>query len=207
MPGSALLSDALDDLGRRDQCLRPGLLPLAAGVTISGRALPLTLERPEAIPPVRYAGLLKAMDAVAPGDVVVVSDAAAGGAVALWGELLSTMAMARGAAGAVCDGCVRDVAALRALGFPVAARGAVPLDVHGRLEVVAHGRAIVLDGVRIAPGDLIVADDDGVIVVPADLEEEVVAAATAKASAEDGLRDDVRGGMLPSEAFAKHRVL
>lgn len=207
MLGSALLSDALDELGRRDQCLRPGLLPLAAGVTISGRALPLTLERPEAIPPVRYAGLLTAMDAVAPGDVVVVSGAAAERPVALWGELLSTMAAARGAAGAVCDGCVRDVAAIRALGFPVSARGAVPLDVHGRLEVVSHTRPVVVDGVEIAPGDLIVADDDGVVVVPAGVEAAAVAAATEKAGAEDGLRADVRGGMLPSAAFAKHRVL
>jgi len=205
--GSALLSDALDELGRREQCLRAGLAPLVAGVAISGRALPLTLVRPEAIPAVHYAGLLRGMDAIGPGDVVVLSGAAAAGGVALWGELLSTMAGARGAAGAVCDGGVRDVARIRALGFPVFARETVPLDIHGRLEVVAHDAPIVVAGVAVAPGDLVVADDDGVVVVPAALEAAAVAAATAKDAAEDGLREDVRRGMLPSEAFARHRVL
>lgn len=207
MLGSALLSDALDELGHRGRCLRPGLAPLLPGTVIRGRALPLTLVRPDVVPEAHYAGLLRAMDAIAPGDVLVLDDAAADGPVALWGELLSTMAQARGAAGAVCHGCVRDVAAVRALGFPVVARGTSPLDVHGRLEVVAHDAPVTLDGVVVSPGDLVVADDDGVVVVPREAEAAAVAAATAKASAEDGLREDVRRGLLPSEAFAKHRVL
>lgn len=207
-PGSAALSDALDELGRPASVLAPGIVPLVAGTVVRGRALPLTLVRPPAVPAQRYAGLLRALDAVGAGDVVVLGGAVAVEPVpALWGELLSTMAQARGAAGALVDGAVRDVAAIEALGFPVAARGRSPLDLHPRLEVVAHDLPVALTGAVVAPGDLVVADDDGAVVVPAALADEALHRARAKAAAEDGLRADVRAGAVPSQAFARHRVL
>lgn len=203
---AALVSDALDGLGRWHHCLPPELNALDRGGVLVGRAFPVTLARPSVVPAVPYVGLLAALDEIAEGDVYVISS---GGArdVALWGELLSTIAIARRVAGAVCDGYIRDASHIRRLGFAVYARGTAPLDIHGRFEVVGHGAQLVIDGVTVERGDLIVADDDGVVVVPQDVETEVLASAVAKANAEDGFRADVAAGMPPSRAWAKHRVL
>lgn len=205
---AALVSDALDAIGLRRRCLA-GLAPLAAsgpGSALVGNAFTVQALPTDAVPEVPYVGLLRALDAVGAGDLVVT---AAGGAlrVALWGELLSQACLARGATGAVCDGPARDSVQIRALGFPVFCRGTLPLDINGRAEVVAHGTDVVVDGVGIAPGDLIVGDADGVVVVPLAVRDEVVARAIEKGSAESGFRDAVAGGLAPSVAFARHRVL
>jgi regulator of RNase E activity RraA len=203
---AALVSDALDAWGQRHRCLPPEINALDRGSVVVGRAYPVTVVRPNVVPAVPYVGLLAALDEIGEGDVYVISS---GGArdVALWGELLSTIAIARGVVAAVCDGYVRDASRIRRLGFPVYSRGTVPLDIHGRFEVRGHGDPLVIEGVTIERGDLLVADDDGVVVVPQDVEAAVVASAIAKATAEDGFRSDVAARMSPSEAWAKHRVL
>ena len=122
-------------------------------------------------------------------------------------KLLSTIALQRGAVGALCDGYVRDTTAVRRLRFDVFSRGSVPLDIHGRLEVIGHGDPVEIDDVVIHAGDLVVADDDGVVVVPADVEDAAIARALEKAAAEDGFRTAIQAGMLPSEAWTIHRVL
>jgi 4-hydroxy-4-methyl-2-oxoglutarate aldolase len=203
---TALVADALDAVGLRSQCLSAGLVPLATGTLLVGRAFPVGGIRVESPPEAPYVGLLRSLDELAPDDVYVISSGDRPD-VALWGELLSTAAIARGAEGAICDGFVRDVALVRRSGFRVFARGAVPYDINGRLEVVSVGTPVVIDGVSIAPGDLLVADDDGVAVVPADVRDEVVARASAKGDRESEFRTAVRRGALPSEAFARYGVL
>jgi 4-hydroxy-4-methyl-2-oxoglutarate aldolase len=202
----ALVADALDALGLRRQCLAPDLEPLDRGAVVVGRALPLTLERTGAVRGERYTGLLRALDSVRPDDVVVLSSTRATD-TAIWGDLLSTTCRARGAAGAICAGFVRDAAAIRRLGFPVFAAGTVPYDIHGRFEVIAHGEPLRVDDVNIRRGDLVVADDDGVAIVPAEVEEQAIAAALAKAGREDRFRTAVAAGMLPSEAYERFGVL
>lgn len=203
---TSLVSDALDALGHRDRCLGPELHSLKAGAVLVGRAFTATAKRVRTLPKVPYVGLLRALDHVGRGDVYVVSS---GGArdTALWGELLTTTAIARGAAGAVCYGYVRDVAAVRALDFPVFSLGSVPLDINGRFEIVGHGRPVTIDGIEILAGDLIVADDDGVCLVPQAIEAEVLRCAAEKAEAEGAFRRDVAAGMLPSKAYERHHVL
>lgn len=203
---TALVSDALDSLRCGDSCLQPAIASLWPGVNMIGRAFPVTAVRVDDPPDIRYAGLLRALDEIEHGDVYVISTDGAPD-VALWGELLSTVAIARGAVGAVCDGYVRDSAKIRALGFPVFSRGTVPLDIHGRFEVVGHGTPVRISGIDIARGDLLVADDDGVVVVPPSMEDAALAIAREKAAAEDGFRRDVARGMLPSRAYDRHRVL
>lgn len=203
---SALVSDALDGLGYRDQCLHPEIRAQSQGLIVIGRAFPVTVVRVDDVPDIPYVGLLKALDDIGPGDIYMISSDGAPD-VALFGELLSTIAVARGAVGAICDGYVRDQAKIRALGFPVFARGTVPLDIHGRFEVTGHNTAITVGGIEITPGDLVIGDDDGVVVVPRAAEEEVITLAQAKAHAEDGFKQDVAGGVLPSTAWATHRVL
>jgi 4-hydroxy-4-methyl-2-oxoglutarate aldolase len=94
--------------------------------------------------------------------------------VAPWGELLSTAAKARGAAGALMDGCTRDVRAIRAMGFPVFHGGIGPLDSKGRGRIMAIDVPIECAGVPIAPGDLIFGDADGVVVIPKTVEAKVL---------------------------------
>jgi 4-hydroxy-4-methyl-2-oxoglutarate aldolase len=202
---ASLLSDALDRAGRRHQCLAPDIAPLA-GARLEGRAFPLVLERVAAPADPPYRGLLRALDAVPAGAVVVVPGGRAADA-ALFGELMATACLARGAAGAVCEGHVRDLTEVRALGFPLFGCGTVPYDLDGRLEVVGYGEPVAVDGVHVEPGALVVADADGVVVVPPEVEDEVVAAALEKASRESEFRAAVAAGMPASEAYERYRVL
>ncbi len=203
---SALVADALDAVGRRNQCLAPGIVPLNAGDAVVGRAFTVTAvatDAPEAIP---YRGLLRALDAVQQDDVFVYPTGRSDRA-AVWGELISVTCLAKGVAGTVTDGLARDIAMIRRTGLPVFCRGALPCDVNGRFEVVDHGAPIEIDGVRISPGDLIMADDDGVVVVPRDVEAEVLERALNKGMLEHEFREAVRQGEPASAAFARLSVL
>jgi 4-hydroxy-4-methyl-2-oxoglutarate aldolase len=202
---TSLLSDALDRAGRRNQCLGPDIVPLS-GEHLQGRAFPFVLQRVDRPAEPSYRGLLAALDAVPANSVVVIPGGRATDA-ALFGELMATACLARGAAGAVCEGFVRDLDDVRALGFPLFACGTVPYDMDGRLEVVGHDRPVEIDGVTIEPGVLIVADEDGVVVVPHDVEEEVLAAAADKAAKESGFKEAVASGLSPSEAYERFGVL
>jgi regulator of RNase E activity RraA len=203
---SALLADALDALGLRAQTLAPGILALDPGARIAGPAHTVALEPADGVPEEHYRGLLAMLDAVRPGDVVVVATGRTD-AAAVWGELTSSSCVARGAAGLVTDGPCRDVEQVRALGFPVWARGTSPRDVHGRLEFGPHGVPVEIDGIAIAPGDLVVADADGVVVVPAAVTGDVLRRAGEKAAAEGGLRHAVLGGEPIGAAFRRFGVL
>jgi 4-hydroxy-4-methyl-2-oxoglutarate aldolase len=204
---SALAADALDAIGLRNQSLRPGIAAIRPGVRLVGRVFPVRLDPVDEVPPVPYQGLLAAIDAVGTDDVIV---AAAGYAdrAAVWGELISTVCRYRGAVGVVTDGPTRDIEIVRDLdGFEVFARGAMPNDVNGRLEWGVHGEPVEIDGVIASRGDLIVADPDGVVIIPAAHAEEIVARVRAKASAESQFRTAVASGMSAADAFVKFGVL
>ena len=171
-----------------------------------GYAFPVQLEVVEVAPEVPYIGLLKALDAVGK-DQVYVSPTNRYGHGSLWGELLSTACAFKGVAGTLTDGPVRDVALTRELGFKVFGVNSSPLDINSRYEVIAHDVPGVIDGVTINPGDLIVADLDGVVVVPKDVIEEVVRRVEEKNAGENQFRKAVKEGMSPSAAFAKYGVL
>lgn len=206
---AALVSDALDTLGHREQCLGAGIWPICPapqGGAVVGNAFPLAVERVAQVPDEAYVGLLAALDSVGEGDLVVVPTEGADD-VAVWGEILSTACLVRGGRGALTDGVVRDVSQIRDLGFPVFAQGTMPNDINGRLEVVGHGVTVEIDGVAIAPGDLIVCDVDGVVVVPAGSVDEVVAAVREKTTGESHVLDEIRSGARPSEVFAKYGIL
>jgi 4-hydroxy-4-methyl-2-oxoglutarate aldolase len=203
---SSVLSDVLDDVGRRNQVMRPEVRPLYVGAKVVGRAATMLAIAVSELPPEPYKLLMELLDGLQPGEVVV-------GAVqgesraALWGELLTTHTRARGARGVVLDGMSRDSWGIVDMKFPVFATGLSPADSKGRLEVVAIRSTIPVGGVAVADGDLVVADDDGCVVVPAAIEEEVVARALEKVSGEDTMRDILRKGASIREVFAEHGIL
>ncbi|WP_287786837.1 RraA family protein [Acidiphilium sp.] len=134
----------------------------------------------------------KAIDIALPGDVIVV-DAGGDLTTAIIGEIMASHAAARGVAGIVINGVIRDSAALRAGRFPVFAAGVAHRgpykDGPGEINV-----AIALDGMVIEPGDLVLGDDDGLVAVPFDHAEAVCAAAAAKQAAEDKILAAIRAG-------------
>ena len=208
---TAVVSDILDGLGHRDHTLDPAirLLSGAAGasdVVVAGWANPFLVAEAGEIPAEPYTGEIAALDDLAAGEVVLV---AAGGSAraACWGELFSTAARARGARGAVIDGSCRDQRRIMGMGYPVWCRGGLPLDCKGRTAVTGWRQPAVVGGLLVQPGDLVVADVDGVVVVPAGLAPEVVQRAAQKAEKENGLRDALAQGSTLRDAYDRFGVL
>jgi 4-hydroxy-4-methyl-2-oxoglutarate aldolase len=196
------LTDVLDGLGLLNQTLPAELAPLAPGMRLSGPAF--TIEgRPRA--GIDYGeSIVKILDmlgAVPAGHIAVyqTNDRAC----AHLGELSVTSLMARGCAGAVIDGGCRDVEAILGEGLPVFARYTTPQDCVPRWELLGHSREITIGGVRIAPGDWVVADADGIVVVPRQVCEEALARAEQVVATENEVRAAVRRGVLPREAFER----
>jgi len=203
---TAVISDCLDSVGLRNQCLAAGLSLLDPNQVIVGYAFPVAIERVQAAPARPFEGLVAALDAIATDEVFITPTGRARD-IAVWGELLSTASMNRGAAGAITDGLVRDTRAIRQLGFPVCSAGTIPYDSLGRHEIVAHRVPARIDGVNIEPGDLVMADSDGVVVVPRSLAVDVTLAAFAKRSSEREFKTAVGDGMSATTAFATFGVL
>jgi regulator of RNase E activity RraA len=199
-----VVADVLDRLGRRDRCLRADIRPLARGMATAGVARTVrTITVPELATVEPYKGEMAAVDDLRPGDVMVVSECH----WSFWGELLSTAARHRGCRGVVIDGYTRDTRAIIAMGFPVFCRGIHPADSLGRLDVVEHDVPIDCGGVLVYPGDLILADDDGVVAIPRDLAEPALAAAEEKVRGENLVRKALAEGMSVTEAFRRYGVL
>lgn len=207
---AAVLCDALDQVGLRHQSPR-SLLSLQS--TFNGSAKILAGRCKTTLwcdmahsDPDPYALELKAVDECHPDDVFI---AAAGGSMrsGIWGELLTTAAKNRGCVGAIVDGAVRDVEKIAALQFPVFAKGRCLYDSLHRQRVVDVDVPVEIDGVRFEPGDLVVADHDGLVVVPRSVESEVLKLAFAKVLGENQVRDAIRNGMSSREAFNKYGIL
>lgn len=203
---TAVISDSLDELGYRDQVLREFMRPLSPGDRFAGWARTFSCVDMDYIPAEPYVMEIAALDSVLPGEVVI---ATTGGSLqnAPWGELLSTAAFARGARGAVIEGLVRDVRKIQELGFPVFARGIKPVDSKGRGAIVDYNIPIECAGAHVCPGDLIAADYDGVVAIPAAVVPEVIELATAKVSKENKSRADLLRGAYLRDVFAKYGVL
>ncbi len=191
----------------RHQSLGPGYHAVRENARLVGFAFPVQLYPVTDVPPTPYQGLFTAIESVGEGDVIIAATGRAGRA-AVWGELISTACGHRGARGVVTDGATRDVGILRELSdFEVFSQGVLPADVNGRFEWTGHGEPVEIDGVRIARGDLVVADEDGVVVVPESVTDEVVRYAVTKTDLEQEFRVAIRDGMGVRDAFAKFGVL
>ena len=203
---AAVVCDALDAMGFPHQSPRVPLRPLTVPGVLVGRCK-TTLWADMAHPdPKPYELELRAVDGCKPDDVLI---AAAGGSFrsGIWGELLTTAARNSGCVGVVVDGAVRDVPRMRGMGFPVFARGTCVYDSKDRQRVIDVDVPVEIDGVRFEPGALVVADEDGAVVVPLAAEAEAVRRAWAKVNAENEVRDAIRAGMKATAAFERYGVL
>lgn len=203
---SAVVCDALDGLGCTHQSPRVQLPPLTGINLLVGRCKTTLWVDMAHVDPSPYDLELKAVDSAQPDDVMI---AAAGGSMrsGIWGELLSTAAGNRGAIGTIVDGAVRDVKKMTDMGFVCFARGTCVYDSQNRQRVVDIDVPVEIDGVRFCPGDLVIADVDGVVVVPRAVEREAIAAAWTKVHAENVTRDAIKAGMKATDAYEKYGVL
>lgn len=203
---TAVLADSLDEMGFRDQAMRETIRPVSGDRVFAGRARTVLCMDVYHVGDDPYGKEIEAVDSLLPGEVAVV---ATGDSKrnAPWGELLSTAARARGARGAVIDGLVRDVLKIQTLGFPVFATGIKPVDSRGRGMVVDYNIPVECQGVKVIPGDLVVADFDGVVVVPAALIDETIRLATDKVTRENHTRQELLDGAMLRQVYEKYGVL
>lgn len=204
------ISDILDSLGLRNQAmhqrLRP-LLPDAHACGFVGRARTLLWMGTDRIREEDPYGLeIDAMDSIGPGDVIVHSTDL-GGRNAPWGELMTTLAKRKGAAGCVCDSNVRDCLRIASIGFPVFCAGIKPVDSKGRGVVTAYDVPVNCGDVLVEPGQLIVADYDGVVAIPREVEEQVLVSALEKVGTENYVRRALEDGGTLREAYNRYGVL
>jgi regulator of RNase E activity RraA len=203
IPYTGAMSDILDEMGWHNQSLPAAIQSLVPGQTLAGRALtlrgePTKSEDPEVI----FVPFLKMLGDIRPGDVLVyeTNDEQA----AHLGELSSETAKFRGARGAVIDGGARDTEYMVRLGFPVFSRYRTMRDIRGRWRLAEYNVPIAVGGVAIRPGDLVLGDRDGVLIVPRQVAEEAITKAEEVVYTEDLVRKAILEGMLPLDAYNKY---
>jgi 4-hydroxy-4-methyl-2-oxoglutarate aldolase len=207
---TSVLSDCLDSVGQTNQALASRIRPLDEALVMVGRARTAAFmevfHHDPATNPNPYELEIALIDSLKMGEIPVF---ACSNPVRIgpWGELLSTAAKARGAAGALMDGCTRDVKAIRAMQFPVFHGGIAPLDSKGRGRIMELDVPIECAGVAVAPGDLVFGDADGVVVIPQAVETEVLRLAFEKIKGEKNTLRDLQRGDKMADVFARYGIL
>ncbi|MEZ6089784.1 MAG: hypothetical protein R3C05_17500 [Pirellulaceae bacterium] len=203
---SAVVADACDQFGLRRQSLDCALPIRTTSAVLIGRCRTSLWEDLDHEDPSPYELELKLVDSCQPDDVVI---NAAGGSQrsGIWGELLSTAASNRGCTGVIVDGAVRDINKMRQMQFPVFARSACVYDSCHRQRVTAFDQPVVIGGVTIDSGDIVIADEDGVVIVPQSRADEILTAAWEKVFAENITRDAIKSGMGAVAAYEKYGIL
>lgn len=204
---TAVISDVFDSLGLRPPVLDTSLFPIrSSGQCFAGPAYTITGEA-QAWTTGGDRDKLAAIDGMTPGVVAVWAGTNIRG-VCCFGDLLASSMQARGCAGAVVDGGVRDTGYLRTLEMPVMARFRTPAQGIHRWKVTAaqvpvQVRGAIDDWVMVTPGDTVVADDDGVVVVPQALLQDLTRRVTDWASTESIAREEILRGMRLLDALEK----
>jgi len=202
IPYTGAISDILDEMGLPDQVLPHEIQALDASRIVAGRALTVLGERAPGMARDDYfIPFLKMLGSIAPGDVVVSQPNDY--TVAHFGELSAETAKLRGSAGIVVDGGVRDIDYIVKLGFPAFARYTTPRDIVGRWRLLDMNVPVTIGRTRIQPGDYVLGDRDGVLVIPAPVAGEVIGKAEEVIGTENHLRKAILEGMQPLAAYEK----
>ncbi|RYZ95747.1 MAG: RraA family protein [Sphingobacteriaceae bacterium] len=203
---SAVVSDALDSLGYRNQSPDISFTAFTGIDKMVGRCKTTLWADIYDIDTEPYKLELEAVDSCQLGDILI---CAASGSTrsGIWGELLSTAAHNRGCAGVIVHGAIRDIKKMKDMAFPVFATGKSPYDSLHRQRIIDIDVQVQIGGVEFNTGDLIFADEDGVVVVPKDVEKEVIERAFSKVGAENISRDAIKSGMKAADVYLKYGIL
>ncbi|MEQ8671881.1 MAG: RraA family protein [Aggregatilineales bacterium] len=207
---TAVVGDICDQIGLRHQFLSPQIRPLEPPgqcQVMIGRAMTVleadVFSEPEGNHP--FGQMLVALDDLQQDEVYICAGSSP--RYALVGELMCIAMRSRGAVGAVCDGYIRDCQRIFEMSYPVFSLGPYAQDQRGRGMVIDFRVTIEINNVVIHPGDVIMGDIDGVLVVPSDAVEEVFTQALTKVRGENIARDALLNGLTASEVFTKHGIL
>jgi 3-hexulose-6-phosphate synthase/6-phospho-3-hexuloisomerase len=193
---SCVVADAQERAG----VMRSYLRPLSIETRFVGPALTVRLE------PGNQVDCLDALSVAQPGDVIVV-DAAGETETSIWGGLMSGLCKMKGVVGAVVDGAIRDTDETRDLGFFIFSKAIVPRSTHtpysGRMEPIEVNVPIQCAGVLVRPGDLVLGDEIGVVVVPLENAKDVLEKAREQAEKEEKTRLKIREGKTVEQLLAE----
>ncbi len=198
---SSTLANALDDAGLHDQVIAT-IKAVSPGMRFAGTAVTVREVAGD------YGDYTSddfkvgaIVEAAGPGDVIVID--LGGAACSTWGGMASLAAKVKGVAGLLVDGGVRDLEEMIAFDFPVFARHLVPTTGRGRLKVEAIGEPVEVDGVAVAPGDIIVADGSGAVCLPQAGADEIITRAEALQRDDEAAVAEIQRGLGFSEAMKK----
>ncbi|GAA0133604.1 RraA family protein [Paenibacillus sp. YSY-4.3] len=196
---TACISDALDTFGINGGL--EGLKALAPGMALAGPAYTLQYE-PVSEGEAAQAG--EFIDEVPEGHIVVIANAGRQYCT-VWGDLLTHAAKIRGLRGTVIDGCCRDATAILQTGYPLFSLGSYMKSGKNRVRLAARQVPVTIGGTVVRPGDIVAADDSGVIVIPKDVAEQAYRRVKEIEAMEERILLDLQNGMPMKEARIKHR--
>lgn len=210
---SAVLGDILDKMHYLHQFLPQRIQPIEMDMVVAGRAMPVleadafeeVSDGQNPIMRKNFGMMLEALDDLKENEVYICTGSSP--SYALVGELMCTRMQILKAAGAVVNGFHRDTKGILELGFPCFSYGRYAQDQGPRGKVIDYRVPIEIEGVRICPGDIIFGDMDGVLVIPQEVETEVIQKAYEKATGEKMVAEAIRGGMAAKASFDKHGIM
>ncbi len=201
------IADIMDELGYREQVIDPalGIRPLDPTMVVVGRAFTFLNDYDQRVDE-PYEKAIEGLDRIGPGDVLI---ATAGAPLreGIMGELSATRIRQRGGLGALVNGFTRDGRKLLSMNFPCFAKGVSPIDTTGRVRVVDYQVPVPFGNRTIAPGQIVFADFDGVLLIPAEAEEEIIVKALERAEVETRVREELNAGESLEQVWKKYRVL
>lgn len=204
---TAILSDSCDESGLRHQVLNELFAPIVPGSRAFGRARTVRFApalESDLVDP--YKESIDFIDGIGAGQMIVIATDKSNDS-GFWGELFSAAAMGARATGVITDGNLRDTDRIATLGFPAFSRSRRPIDFRGRMRVIASDVVVSVAGVFIAPGDLVMADDDGAVVIPQSHEEEILARARKRAANESTVLAELLAGDSLRTVWDRHGIL
>jgi 4-hydroxy-4-methyl-2-oxoglutarate aldolase len=194
------LADAMDRVGVRGAVI--GIKPMYDCPKIIGRAVTIKITAAGMVKSKYHLGV-RAIDAASPGDIIVIDNR---GDLNnnCWGEILSMGAKVKGVSGVVVDGAARDIDACREFGFPVYARGTVPITARGRIMEESFNEVVRIGDIQVRPGDIVMADINGVVIISVERLDEVLKAAEEILQKEEAMVEELRRGAPILEVDQKY---
>jgi regulator of RNase E activity RraA len=194
------LADALDKEGMRGAVI--GIRPMYGCPRIIGRAVTMKVTA-AGMWKTKYHIGVRAIDSASAGDIIVI-DNRGDTNNNCWGEILSMGAKMKGVSGVVVDGAARDIDACEEFGFPVYARGAVPITARGRIMEESVNEVVRIGDIQVRPGDIIMADVNGVVIIPVEKLDDVVKSAEGIVEKESAMVEELRNGANIVEVDQKY---